>query len=95
MQIKQCVRCVLTVGTRIALYLSTHAREALWDATDPSLSKYYLSQEKAILDVEGLGRVNTNWGIGDQCEMNKEHENAIQFIEAREDTAKALQSPKL
>jgi type I restriction enzyme S subunit len=37
-----------------------------------------------------LGRVNTNECIGDQREMNEEHENAIQFVESGEDTAKAL-----
>jgi len=40
------------------------------------------------------GRVNTNDSIGDQCEMNEEHEDAIQFVESGEDPSKALQPTK-
>ena len=41
-----------------------------------------------------LGRVNTNYGIGDWREVNEENENNIQFIESGKDSTQALQPTK-
>ena len=41
-----------------------------------------------------LGPVNTNQRIRDERKVDEEHENNIQFIESREDTAKSFQSTK-
>ncbi len=49
-----------------------------------------------ICDSEGeyLGRVHTKQRIGDQSEIDEEHEYYVELIESREDSTIVLQPPK-
>ena len=47
---------------------------------------------QSILDQ--LGRVHTKQRIGDQSEIDEEHEYYVELIESREDSTIALQPPK-